>query len=83
MRKFGAGFIGMIAGAALWISASIIGAIASIGDDDIPHLWEAIIAVGFVTMIGFPLVYWVVLPIKHRLQRKKNAGDIQSGRSAD
>lgn len=78
MRNFLIGLGGLVAGAALWLAASIgAGILGGLGEYVNPGWWVALV-VGFLVMVGFPLVFWLILPLRNRLRKQGAPG---AGRS--
>ena len=67
MGKFFAGLALGILGALLWIIASVLAAVGALaeGEDDLfaDPVAGSPVVVGFVVVIGGPVLYWFILPI--------------------
>ncbi|GAI83478.1 unnamed protein product [marine sediment metagenome] len=59
-----------MAGAVLWIVASSAGALGEVATGEADPRALGLMIIGFVVMIGGPIVYWIVMPIRSRRKRK-------------
>ncbi len=57
-------------GAVLQIVASFAGAMGEVATGEANPGALALMIIGFVVMIGGPIVYWIVMPIRSRRKRK-------------
>jgi len=67
MGNFFKGLVVGILGAVLWILASVVAALAAVGEDTdslfASPVAGAFVIVGFLTMVGGPIVFWIAAPI--------------------
>lgn len=69
MKSFAIGLgIGLV-GAVLWLITGLLWGIGQTFGSEAPILFKALYAIGFIVMIGSPLTFWVILPIKHLITR--------------
>lgn len=69
LRNITAGILGLAAGGALWLVTSIIGAMDAWDDGETSVGWFVLMGFGFALMIGAPAIFWIVLPIWHRIHK--------------
>jgi len=62
----------LILGLILWMVASFIEALLRIGGGP-PTYMMAVVALGILVMIGGPIVFWVIIPIRDRRRRAREA----------
>jgi len=61
----GIGLLGVI----LWLVSSLIAGVGEgLGAEPLPLL-HALVTIGFVIMIGGPVFFWLILPVKRQLWR--------------
>lgn len=70
MRNFLIGLAGLVGGAVLWIVASFLGALGEFGTGEVNPVAFALMAIGFLVMIGMPIAFWVVIPLAGRRRRQ-------------
>lgn len=71
MRNFGIGLGLGILGALLWVVASVLGGIGQAMKSPAPPIVTAFMTIGFIVMFLGPLVFWIILPIRNWLKRRK------------
>ena len=71
MKNFAIGCLGLVAGAALWIAASVVGGLTTFDDGEADPIWYVPMIVGFVVMIATPIGFWLVIPIWRRTRRQR------------
>ena len=69
MRNFLIGLAGLVGGAVLWIVASVIGGAMEVTTGEANPVLVFLMVVGFLVMIGVPVVFWVIIPLIRRLRR--------------
>lgn len=71
MLNFGVGLALGLVGAILWFGTSVvIGIVTGLGGESI-RIVNVLMYVGFVVMVGGPLTFWVILPIRNRIRRSR------------
>ena len=72
MKHFVFGLLIGIMGAVLWIIASIVAGVGQGLGHPVPAIVPALMVVGFCAMFGGPLVFWIILPVRRLVTRKKS-----------
>lgn len=67
------GLLLLVCGATLYAVISHWGAMAAMSVWSAPPEWALLAAVGLVVMIGGPVVYWIVVPIRNRRKSRKSS----------
>ena len=72
MKNFAIGLgIGLL-GVILWVLASVVQGLGTgVGGKSLPLL-TVLMIIGFVIMFAGPVTFWIILPIKNRLSRRKS-----------
>ena len=71
------GLVLLILGLILWIVSSVVEAFITFPTrGQTPLIY--VMALGFLVMIGGPIVYWIIIPIRNLIQRRHGRG-FQSG----
>jgi len=71
MKNFALGLgIGLV-GTLLWVIASVVGGFGEAVSGERSPLLYALMVVGFIVMLGAPLTFWVILPIKRIVGKRK------------
>jgi len=61
-----------VLGAILWIVASVVGgAIEGLGGGRDSALYTLMV-VGFTAMVGGPIAFWIILPIRKALRKRRS-----------
>lgn len=66
MGNFLNGLLLLVCGAVLWVVASVVGGFEEFATGGIDPVVLGLMAIGFVVMIGGPVWYWIVVPIRNR-----------------
>jgi len=66
------GLVLLILGLILWMVASFIEALQRIGGGP-PTPMMAVVVLGILVAIGGPVVFWIILPIRNRRRRAREA----------
>jgi hypothetical protein len=61
-----------IAGAVLWLVSSLIGGIGEGLGGKAPTILYVLLYIGGVTMVVGPFTFWIVLPIRRALKRRRS-----------
>jgi len=61
-----------ILGAILWIIASVIGAALAIPTGETPRIVWAFMCIGWFAMVGGPLTFWIILPIRRAIKKRRS-----------
>ena len=64
------GLLLLMVGAVLWIVASFAGAIGEVATGEANPGALGLMIIGFLVMIGGPVWYWIVTPIRSRRKKK-------------
>ena len=62
----------LLGGFAVWVLASIVAALGSFATSEINPFIYGMMVLGFFVMIGGPVVFWVIIPVKNRLTNKES-----------
>jgi hypothetical protein len=61
-----------VLGAILWIVASVTAGVGEgLGAEPLPSL-HALMAIGFFVMVGGPLAFWIILPIRKAMKKRRS-----------
>jgi hypothetical protein len=61
-----------ILGAILWAVVSLIAGVGEgLGGEPLPIL-HALLYIGFLVMVGGPLTFWIILPIRRTVKRRRS-----------
>jgi len=64
------GFVCLALGAVLWILTSVVGGfLEAFGKASLTL--EYLMYIGFAIMVLGPIIFWIIIPIKNRLPKKK------------
>jgi hypothetical protein len=64
------GFVCLVLGAVLWILTSVVGGfLEAFGEASLTL--EYLMYIGFAIMVLGPIIFWIIIPIKNRLTKKK------------
>jgi hypothetical protein len=64
------GFVCLALGAVLWILTSVVGGfLEAFGEASLTL--EYLMYIGFAIMVLGPIIFWIIIPIKNRLPKKK------------
>jgi len=64
------GLVLLILGLILWILSSVVEAFITLPTGG--HTWLFyVMALGFFVMIGGPVVFWAIIPIRNRIRRRR------------
>ena len=71
MKRFAIGLVIGLVGAILWVITSVLWGFGAAFGAEAPPVVTALMIIGFIAMFGGPLVYWVALPIKDKIRRRR------------
>lgn len=62
----------LLGGFAVWVLSSIVGALGEFTSGEINPFIYGMMVLSFFVMIGGPVAFWIVIPIKNRLTKKES-----------
>ena len=70
MKDFAIGLVIGLVGAVLWVLVSLVGGAGEAIIGEVNPTLRVLMYIGGVVMVGGPLVFWVILPIRRRISRR-------------
>jgi hypothetical protein len=60
-----------VLGAILWVVVSVVAAGVEVASGTTPPLLEAFLIIGFFVMVGGPLAFWIILPVRRAIKNRR------------
>lgn len=64
-----------IVGAILWVIASLVAGVGAGLGGKVPTQLYVLMIIGFLAMIGGPLTFWIIFPIRRHIKKRRAAKD--------